>query len=160
MKKLEIIFTVILVITIIWGIQWMFHGFPVKPSNISNSKPTGDIVSNLNEFLNDPALSQIIESCVPLYNADFRKRNPQEKKLPDLITTYDFSKNQLIKTNHRTKKHEANLSNINTINEFFNVLDSPMSDPKILHQCFGNYGYTLDDMRRIKKKFSNFVNSN
>ena len=105
-------------------------------------------------------LSQIIESCVPLYNADFRKRNPQEKKLPDLITTYDFSKNQLIKTNHRTKKHEANSSNINTINEFFNVLDSPMSDPKILHQCFGNYGYTLDDMRRIKKNFSNFANSN
>ena len=160
MKVLGIIFSVTLVILILYGVLWMFHGFPVNPSNIKNAKPTRNIESNLNTFLTDTALPQIIESCIPLYNADFRKRNPQEKKLPDLITTYDFSKNQLIKTNHRTKKHEANLSNINTINEFFNVLDSPMSDPTILQQCFGNYGYTLDDMRRIKKKFSNFVNSN
>jgi uncharacterized protein HemY len=28
MKKLEIIFSVILVLVILYGIQWMFHGFP------------------------------------------------------------------------------------------------------------------------------------
>ena len=112
MKVLGIIFSVTLVILILYGVLWMFHGFPVNPSNIKNAKPTRNIESNLNTFLTDTALPQIIESCIPLYNADFRKRNPQEKKLPDLITTYDFSKNQLIKTNHRTKKHEANLSNI------------------------------------------------
>ena len=160
MKKLQIIFSVILVIVILWGIQWMFHGFPVKPSNINNSKPTGDIESNLNKFLTDPALSQIIQSCIPLYNADFRRLNPQLKNLPDLITADYFKKNQLITTNPHTRKHEANLSTVNIINEFFTVLDSPMSDPKMLQGCFGNYGYTLQDMRRIKKKFSNFANSN
>ena len=73
----------------------MFHGFPVKPSNINNSKPTGDIESNLNKFLSDPALSRIIQSCIPLYNADFRRLNPQLKNLPDLITADYFKKNQL-----------------------------------------------------------------
>ena len=75
MKKLKIIFSVILVMVILWGIQWMFHGFPVKPSNINNTKPTGDIESNLNAFLTDTALSRIIESCIPLYNTDFRRLN-------------------------------------------------------------------------------------
>lgn len=159
MKKLEIIFTVILVIVILWGIQWMFHGFPVKPSNISNSKPTGDMESNLNEFLKDPALPQIIGSCIPLYNDDFRKLNPQVKKLPDLITADYFNKNQLINFKLYSEKLEPNLSTINIINEFFNVLDSPMNNPKILQQCLGNYGYTNHDIRRIKKKFSNFANS-
>ena len=26
--KLEIIFLVVLILAILWGIQWMFHGFP------------------------------------------------------------------------------------------------------------------------------------
>lgn len=160
MKKLEIIFTVILVITIIWGIQWMFHGFPVKPSNINNAKPTGDIESNLNAFLTDTALPRIIESCIPLYNADFRRLNPQLKNFPNLITADYFNKNQLITVSPHTGKKEANLSTVNIINEFFTVLDSPISDPQILQGCFVNYGYTLQDMRRIKKKFSNFANSN
>ena len=29
MKKIEIIFFVIVILVILWGIQWMFHGFPV-----------------------------------------------------------------------------------------------------------------------------------
>ncbi|TCB42273.1 hypothetical protein E0H83_12180 [Acinetobacter terrestris] len=160
MKKLKIIFSVILVMVILWGIQWMFHGFPVKPSNINNAKPTGDIESNLNTFLTDTALPRIIESCIPLYNTDFRRLNPQLKNSPDLITADYFNKNQLITTNPHTRKKEANLSTVNIINEFFTVLDSPMSDPKMLQECFGNYGYTLQDMRRIKKNFSNFANSN
>ena len=160
MKKLQIIFSVILVIVILWGIQWMFHGFPVKPSNINNSKPTGDIESNLNAFLTDTALPRIIESCIPLYNADFRRLNPQLKNSTDLITADYFNKTQLIITNPHTSKKEANLSTVNIINEFFTILDSPMSDPKMLQGCFGNYGYTLQDIRRIKKNFSNFANSN
>ena len=160
MKKLEIIFSVILVIVILWGIQWMFHGVPVKPSNINNAKLTGDIESNLNAFLTDTALPRIIKSCIPLYNADFRRLNPQLKNLPDLITANYFSRTQLITTNPYTRKKEVNLPTVNIINEFFTVLDSPMSDPKMLQGCFGNYGYTLHDMRRIKKNFSNFANSN
>ena len=160
MKKLQIIFSVMLVIVILWGIQWMFHGFPVKPSNINNAKPTGDIESNLNAFLTDTALPRIIESCIPLYNADFRRLNPQLKNFPNLITADYFNKNQLITVSPHTGKKEANLSTVNIINEFFTVLDSPISDPQILQGCFVNYGYTLQDMRRIKKKFSNFANSN
>ncbi|NNH79030.1 hypothetical protein HLH17_15510 [Acinetobacter sp. ANC 5380] len=160
MHKLKIVASVSLILAIIWGIQWMFHGFPVKPSNISNSKSTGDIKSNLNEFLTDPALSRVIESCIPRYNADFRRLNPQFKNLPDLITADYFNKAQLITTNPHTSRHEANLSTVNSINEFFNVLDSPISDPKMLQECFGNYGYTHHDMRRIKTNFSNFANSN
>ncbi|WP_436917939.1 hypothetical protein [Acinetobacter schindleri] len=160
MKKLQIIFSVILVIVILWGIQWMFHGFPVKRSNTNNVKPTGDIESNLNAFLTDTALPRIIESCIPLYNDDFRRLNSQLKNSPDLITADYFNKTQLITTNPDTRKKEANLSTVNIINEFFTVLDSPMSDPEMLQRCFGNYGYTLQDIRRIKKKFSNFANSN
>ena len=160
MKKLQIIFSVILVIVILWGIQWMFHGFPVKPSNINNAKPTGDIESNLNAFLTDTALPRIIESCIPLYNADFRRLNPQLKNFPNLITADYFNKNQLITVSPHTGKKEANLSTVNIINEFFTVLDSPISDPQILQGCFVNYGYTLQDIRRIKKNFSNFANSN
>jgi len=159
-KVLGIIFSVTLVILILYGVLWMFHGFPVNPSNIKNAKPTRNIESNLNTFLTDTALPQIIESCIPLYNADFRRLNPQLKNFPNLITADYFNKNQLITVSPHTGKKEANLSTVNIINEFFTVLDSPMSDPKMLQGCFGNYGYTLQDMRRIKKKFSNFANSN
>ena len=160
MKKLQIIFSVMLVIVILWGIQWMFHGFPVNPSNIKNAKPTRNIESNLNTFLTDTALPQIIESCIPLYNADFRRLNPQLKNFPNLITADYFNKTQLIITNPHTSKKEANLSTVNIINEFFTILDSPMSDPKMLQGCFGNYGYTLQYIIRINKNFSNFSNSN
>lgn len=151
MKKLKTLLYIILVIIVLYAVQWMFQ---------SKNKTGGDIELNTREFITDPALLHVVQYCIPLYNAEFRRLNPREKGLPDLITANTFNESELILINHHTNKKEVNMAAINIINEFFNSLYSPMSDPKMINQCFINYGYTIKDIKRVKQKFSNYANSN
>ena len=161
MKILKVAFAALLFFTVIYGLQWTLHSFSSKPANSTyGTESANNIESNLHHFLTDPVYPRLMQSCVLAYNNEFRRLNPDAKDLADLITIENFSENELIITNPNTGQKKVNLANINIINEFFNVLDSPMSDHKMIKQCLLDDGYSLKDMQRISKKFSKFANSN
>lgn len=158
--KVTLILTVILALLLL--AMWAMHGFqPLKSQPKSMSKSnlvvSAETEQKLAQFLADPALVRVIEQCVPAYNAEFRRLNPTEKNLPDLIQARDFSADYLLQTLPGSAEKQLNQYQVTKLNDFLNSLDHPLGDHTLLAQCMGAEG--LDDYRRLKGKFSAVLKS-
>lgn len=142
--------------------MWAMHGFQPLKSQRQSAPQLSLVVSakkehQLAQFLDDPALRRVIEQCVPAYNAEFRRLNPTEKDLPDLIQAQDFRANHLLQTLPGSAEKQLNQYQVTKLNDFLNSLDHPLGDHALLAQCMGAEG--LDDYRRLKGKFSAVLKS-
>lgn len=151
-----------LILAVLFLGMWVMHGFqPLsaqpKPAPKSSLVVSTQTQQKLAQFLDDPALRRVIEQCVPAYNAEFRRLNPTEKNLPDLIQAQDFRADYLLQTLPGSAEKQLNPYQVTKLNDFLNSLDHPLGDHALLAQCMGAEG--LDDYRRLKSKFSAFLKS-
>ena len=158
--KVTLIIALILAVLLLG--MWAMHGFQPLRSQQKAAPKSSLVVSaqtqqKLAQFLDDPALRRVIEQCVPAYNAEFRRLNPTEKNLPDLIQARDFSADYLLQTLPGSAEKQLNSYQVTKLNDFLNTLDHPLGDHALLAQCMGAEG--LDDYRRLKSKFSAFLKS-
>lgn len=158
--KVTLILTVILALLLL--AMWAMHGFQPLRSQQQAVPKSSLVVSaqtehKLAQFLADPALVRVIEQCVPAYNAEFRRLNPTEKDLPDLIESHDFSPEYLLHSLPVSSEKQLNPYQVTKLNDFLNSLDHPLGDHALLAQCMGADG--LADYRRLKGKFSAVLKS-
>lgn len=158
--KVTLILAVILALLLL--AMWAMHGFQPLRSQQQAAPKSSLVVSaqtehKLAQFLADPALPRVIEQCVPAYNAEFRRLNPTEKNLPDLIQARDFSADYLLQTLPGSAEKQLNQYQVTKLNDFLNSLDHPLGDHTLLAQCMGADG--LADYRRLKGKFSAVLKS-
>jgi len=115
---------------------------------------TPETEKNLNDFLSDSDLPDILDKCENYNRNEMARLNPNipANQLPILLSSSDFDIENLMKIDPNTGRKEIDLSIINRINDFMNTLSNPMSGDEFAVKCAGT-SY-LQSIERIKQKFT------
>lgn len=120
---------------------------------------TSDTEHKLLEFLSDRDLPAILNKCENYNRKKMVRLNPNipVNQIPILLQPSSFDIENILVIDLETGRKEINQPIINQMNEFFNLLNNPLSGSEFSDKCIG-IAYS-ESIQRIQNKFSDFTKS-
>lgn len=120
---------------------------------------TPDTEKKLYDFLTDEDLPEVLDKCENYNRKEMVKLNPNvpQSQLPILLSPKDFDIENILVIDKETGRKEIDQTIVNQMNEFFNLLNNPLTGSEFSDKCIGP-AYN-NSIKRIQNKFSDFTKS-